>query len=388
MFSKSFGQNQHPIILVHGFMGWGRDEMGSYRYWGGKNDIENELIKNGFEVYTSNVGPVSSNWDRAVELFYQIKGGQVDYGRGHSKSFGLIQKPKGKVYKGIYPQWDEANPIHFIGHSTGGQTIRMLDYLLRTSIADERNIKEKSDLLGNVHNNWIKSITGISAPHNGTTLSDIVTSGIPFLQDFIAVAAVAGNSFYSFDLNQWGFKKNTKETWGKYFKRIQKHPAWGTKNIVSWDLSVQGARDLNTLCTANPDIYYFSFVTSNTVLDSTSGRYIPDKSMSFIIRANSRLMGMKKAYFSDGSETDSTWFENDGIVNKISMYGPTTGSNGQDPITIYREDELLITGQWYVMGEYQSDHKRFVGHNINQNEFDSLITIYKNHAELLWSLPN
>ena len=388
MLSKSFGQNQHPIILVHGFMGWGRDEMGSYRYWGGKNDIENELTKNGFEVYTSNVGPVSSNWDRAVELFYQIKGGQIDYGRGHSKSFGLIQKPKGKVYKGIYPQWDEANPIHFIGHSTGGQTIRMLDYLLRTSIADERNIKEKSDLLGNVHNNWIKSITGISAPHNGTTLSDIVTSGIPFLQDFIAVAAVAGNSFYSFDLDQWGFRRNTKETWGKYFKRIQKHPAWGTKNIISWDLSVQGARDLNTLCTANPDIYYFSFVTSNTVLDSTSGRYIPDKSMSFIIRANSRLMGMKKAYFSDGSETDSTWFENDGIVNKISMYGPTTGSNGQDPITIYREDELLITGQWYVMGEYQSDHKRFVGHNINQNEFDSLITIYKNHAELLWSLPN
>ena len=388
MLSKSFGQNQHPIILVHGFMGWGRDEMGSYRYWGGKNDIENELIKNGFEVYTSNVGPVSSNWDRAVELFYQIKGGQVDYGRGHSKSFGLIQKPKGKVYKGIYPQWDEANPIHFIGHSTGGQTIRMLDYLLRTSIADERNIKEKSDLLGNVHNNWIKSITGISAPHNGTTLSDIVTSGIPFLQNFIAVAAVSGNSFYSFDLNQWGFRRNTKETWGKYFKRIQQHPAWGTKNIISWDLSVQGARDLNTLCTANPDIYYFSFVTSNTVLDSTSGRYIPDKSMSFIIRANSRLMGMKKAYFSDGSETDSTWFENDGIVNKISMYGPTTGSNGQDPITIYRKNELLITGQWYVMGEYQSDHKRFVGHNINQNEFDSLITIYKNHAELLWSLPN
>ena len=74
MVSTNFGQNKHPIILVHGFMGWGRDEMGSYRYWGGKNDIENELKKNGFEVYTSNVGPVSSNWDRAIELFYQIKG--------------------------------------------------------------------------------------------------------------------------------------------------------------------------------------------------------------------------------------------------------------------------------------------------------------------------
>ena len=387
MVSKNFGQNKHPIILVHGFMGWGRDEMGSYRYWGGKNDIENELKKIGFEVYTSSVGPVSSNWDRAIELFYQIKGGQVDYGKKHSKQFGLIQKPIGKVYAGLYPKWDDKNPVHLIGHSTGGQTIRMLDYLLRTSIVDENNVKEQSDLLGNVHNNWIKSITGISSPHNGTTLSDIVTSGIPFLQDFIAVAAVTGNSFYSFDLEQWNFSKNSKESWGKYFKRLQGHPAWGTKNIISWDLSVQGARDLNTLCTANSDIYYFSYVTSNTVLDSTSGRYIPDKSMSYIIRANARLMGMKKAYFSDGSETDSTWFENDGIVNKISMYGPTTGTNGQDPIANYRLDELLITGQWYVMGEYQSDHKRFVGHNINQSEFDSLITIYNNHAELLWGLP-
>ena len=36
-------------------------------------------------------------------------------------------------------------------------------------------------------------------------------------------------------------------------------------------------------------------------------------------------MGMKKAYFEDGTSTDSTWFENDGIVNKKSMYGPTTG---------------------------------------------------------------
>ena len=68
--------------------------------------------------------------------------------------------------------------------------------------------------------------------------------------------------------------------------------------------------------------------------------------MSFIIRANARLMGMKKAFYSDGSETDSTWFENDGIVNKISMYGPTTGLNGADPIGKYRTDELLISGQW------------------------------------------
>ena len=62
----------------------------------------------------------------------------------------------------------------------GGQTIRMLDYLLRTSIKDSSGVVEQSQLLGDIHTGWIKSITSLSTPHNGTTLSDIVTTGIPF----------------------------------------------------------------------------------------------------------------------------------------------------------------------------------------------------------------
>ena len=113
-------------------MGWGPDEMAGYKYWGGKNDITNYLKEQGFEVYTASVGPVSSNWDRAVELFYQIKGGQVDYGQDHAKTFGLIQKPEAKNFPGLYPEWDKNHPIHIIGHSMGGQTGRMLQYLLES----------------------------------------------------------------------------------------------------------------------------------------------------------------------------------------------------------------------------------------------------------------
>ena len=89
-------QNDYPIVLVHGFMGWGPEEMGSYSYWGGKYDLIKELEEKGHTIYISNVGPVSSNWDRAVELYYQIKGGQVDYGKGHSDTYGTIRKPKNK----------------------------------------------------------------------------------------------------------------------------------------------------------------------------------------------------------------------------------------------------------------------------------------------------
>ena len=31
--------NNHPIILVHGFLGWGKEEVGDKNYWGGENDI-------------------------------------------------------------------------------------------------------------------------------------------------------------------------------------------------------------------------------------------------------------------------------------------------------------------------------------------------------------
>lgn len=78
--------NQYPIILVHGLGGFGRDEFGGIiKMWGGIHDIEKRLRKKGYTVYTAAVGPVSSNRDRAIELFYQIKGGTVDYGEAHAK---------------------------------------------------------------------------------------------------------------------------------------------------------------------------------------------------------------------------------------------------------------------------------------------------------------
>ena len=110
----------------------------------------------------------------------------------------------------------------------------------------------------------------MASPHNATTLSDIVTKSAPFLQDFIGLAAVIGNRFYSFDLEQWAFKRNDKESWYRYFTRIKGHPAWGTRNFSSWDLSIEGARQVNTLAVANKNIFYFSFATSNTHLESLS----------------------------------------------------------------------------------------------------------------------
>ncbi len=385
----AFAQNNYPIVLVHGFMGWGEEEMAGYKYWGGKNDIVQRLTDQGYEVFVASVGPVSSNWDRAIELYYQIKGGQVDYGQNHSNEYGIYQTPSNKIFPGLYPEWDKDHPIHIIGHSMGGQTARMLNYLLNNVvyIDQEELYPENSFLLGHAHNGWIRSITTISTPHNGTTLSDIITKGIPFLQDVIGVAAVVGNDFYDFDLQQWGFEKQIDETWPSYFRRMREHSAWGTRNMCAWDVSLDGARELNTLSPSDPNVFYFSFSTSNTRLDSSSGYHVPSSNMSLILRANARLMGRNKAYWDDGLSTDSLWYENDGIVNTISQRGPTTGLNGPDPIAEYRKGELLIPGQWYHMRTYFVDHKILIGHGASDEQVMEMNTLFDDHVMLLLSLP-
>ena len=270
----------------------------------------------------------------------------------------------------------------------GGQTIRMLDYLLNNVIQDSLGTLEKSKLLGKSNKGWIKSITTLSTPHDGTTISDFINAGIPFLQNFIALAGVAGNSFYDFDLEQWGFKRFKEESWINYFKRMKQHSIWDSKNTVAWDSSIEGAKEINSLCVANPDIYYFSITNYKTKIDEDSGYHKPMKGMSNILKVQARLMGRKKAYYSDGTSTDSTWYLNDGVVNTVSMFGPTTGSSGADPITEFRQGDLVIPGQWYVMGNYEFDHSALIGHQMKKDEYFSLKKIYLDQLKILWSLPN
>lgn len=384
---RAFSANNYPIILVHGFIGWGPEELGNYRYWGGKDDLKAYLESQGHVVYEVSVGPVSSNWERAIEAYTQIKGGQVDYGKHHADTWEVTQKPEGKTYEGLYPEWDEDHPVHLVGHSMGGQTIRMLSYLLNeTFYAEGDSVLEESTLLGESHEGWIKSITTLATPHNGTTLSDLITKSVPFIQNFIGLAAVVGTSFYDFDLQHWGFNRQDEESWMDYFRRMREHPAWGTKNICAWDLSIDGARELNSSLQANPDIFYFSFITTATHLDTSTGFHIPDRETSLILKAKAIQMGKKIVYWDDGTETGPIWFENDGVVNTCSQYGPTTGVNGPDPIAEYHENEPLIPGQWYTFGPLTIDHWKIIGHGVSEEKRQELYQIYSGHFARLKKL--
>ena len=59
-----------PVVLVSGFLG----PRGAKAYWGTAHDISEARV---LQVDPS---PVGSLHDRACEIFYQLKGGVVDYG--------------------------------------------------------------------------------------------------------------------------------------------------------------------------------------------------------------------------------------------------------------------------------------------------------------------
>ena len=90
----SISLNEKPVILIPGVFGWGRGEMMNVYYFGMlSGDIQEELKSKNYTVFTTSPGPASSHWDRACEMYAMLKGGIVDYGKGHAhehrhKQFG------------------------------------------------------------------------------------------------------------------------------------------------------------------------------------------------------------------------------------------------------------------------------------------------------------
>jgi hypothetical protein len=119
------------------------------------------------QVLSVTPGSLSSVHDRAVEIFYQLIGGRVDYGLQHSQ----LHKHNryGEHYDGILEEWDADHPIDLVCYSFGAPTARYLQYLL-ISQAFDNEAGEKIPTNGN----WIRSITTLMGTNNGSPLVHVL----------------------------------------------------------------------------------------------------------------------------------------------------------------------------------------------------------------------
>ena len=121
-----------PVVFVHGLMGWGqRDKINRIMpYWGmTTGSLTDYLSSQGYETYAASVGPISSAWDRACELYAQLVGARTDYGVKHSQDFGHDRY--GIDYEQpLFDGWGTERAVNLVGHSFGGATTRLfLDIL-------------------------------------------------------------------------------------------------------------------------------------------------------------------------------------------------------------------------------------------------------------------
>ena len=364
--------NNYPIVMMHGLLGWGNDEMYGINYWGGKNSLRKLLTKKGYTVYTPTIGSISSNWDRACELYAYIKGGTVDYGEAHSDNAGHARF--GRTYPGVYKEWGDVdangntNKVHLIGHSMGGETIRVLAQLLENGYEDEINYDQENIsplFTGDKH--WIHSIMTIATPHDGSQEAEKQTSLEPYYHNLFALVAANGGTITSdnpcldLKMDQWGLKKQDGESYESYYRKVFFSNIWKeTKDLSLWDLSLEGAKELNSWVKAQDDIYYFSIACVDTHKSLLSGYQIPNINMKPLLIKSAVYLGSYTNYLTGKVKVDSNWWRNDGMVSVRSAIGPHEGSN--DEIVNYNPNTTPQIGAWNYMGElYNVDHIEVVG---------------------------
>lgn len=351
---QAFYKNGDPIILVHGFNGFTDDIKPSVHshYWGGdKVNISEFLNENGYETYEASVSAFGSNYDRAVELYYYIKGGTVDYGAAHAEKYG--HERYGKTYEGIYKDWQPGQKVHFVGHSMGGQTIRQLEELLRNGSEEEiayhhEHGGEISPLFTGNNDDMITSITTLATPHNGTHAADELGNE-PIVRQFVydfAKTLANTDSRVNFGLDQWGIKRSEGESLIDYWQRIHEdNPLWTTEDNGFYDLTREGAAKLNQSTSLNPNIVYTTY-TGEATHPTLLGKQKADLSLSFSNVLTTNIIG---------KADEPEWRENDGLVSVISAQHPFN----QDWV---EATDDIQKGIWQVNETLHDwDHLDFIG---------------------------
>lgn len=387
-------RNEHPYVFVAGMAGWGEKSKISYvvPYWGCFSfNITSFLKENGICAASASISPLGSAWDRACELYAELTGTRVDYGKAHSEKFN--HERYGATYeKPLIPCWGKKDStgkirkINLVAHSFGGPSVRLLAHLLAEGSAEEREATTDgslSPLFKGGQSDLIFSITTICSPHNGTTMQKTMAVPIASLIKgcyFVLNDVVANSAFddwYLVRLEHFGIgsfhhKKgdasfmNTKE-----MKRFAE-----SEDNVFFDVSVEGSAKLNSNLHTFQNIYYFSFAVQGTEEKIINGktRHVPTDAMLPALKGFSKRLG-RFMYKSDiGIDVDESWLANDGVVNTVSQKSPLI-----EPAKDF-DKYNIPKGIWNVMPTVTGNHGTVIGLGADD---DFVKSFYLDHFSII-----
>lgn len=376
--NKEAFKTDYPYIFVHGMGGWGPDNR-FYKispYWGGglMPNAETDLIKilneQGVEAYAPSVGPLSSAWDRACELYAQLTGTVVDYGEAHSKAHN--HERYGFSYEGratMGEPWDLKEKINLVGHSFGGATVRLLVSLLAYGDKDELAATgdETSELFKGGHD-CVHSCITLSAPHNGSQVANMLFDPKITMVAISSVLNIIGSTFgneflvFSLQLGHFGITPtqnkaraslNLKKIWDFY----------KADDNCGYDMTLRGASQLNEKIKLAENTYYYSYTTVNSTEGKLLGYQLPQKGLNPIFYISSIMISATKGFNVDGIKMEGDWVVNDGIVPLASaLYPDVDEKTALNFETEVENGKKIETGRWYYFNPMVgTDHFDFCG---------------------------
>lgn len=330
----------------------------------------------------AHLSPYASSHDRAVELFYILKGGRVDYGEEHSHRFGHLRF--GHSFKAQLPDWNEENPIILIAHSHGGNTARMLQHLLATQFFDGYETSAA----------WVKAVICVASPLNGIPV--LHGLGMPLREECVGgccengvdrgqevgrfpsllrIGQTAGyllhwglgdfhwaRQLYDWGLDHWSLTRRSSDVSTLWQLVGGTHHILNTDDTAGYDLTVHGACRLNRLFSLHSCTYYFSLPCSLT--DINKSPPLPRPTSAFFLV----LLGALTATITPRrppasflkSWDPSEWLQNDGVVPLRSQCYPCDGAAKdfvvQTHADIWHEQANLQRGAWHVLPVSEVDH--------------------------------
>ncbi len=402
-------KTKYPVIFIHGLLGWGSyDDLNPYiPYWGMTAcDVIEHLRSCGGDVYAASVGPVSSAWDRACELYAQLKGTKTDYGAAHAKLHGhdrFGRDYSGGQYSKLIPgPWDAQHPVNLVGHSFGGATSRTLLDLLADGSAEEQAYMQAhpeegaiSPLFVGGKGDWIYSLTALAAPSNGTTFIEANQGFTDFVEDFTrelgrVVGMTPFKGIYDLQLEHFGIQPVPGASLTETLRRVATSGFDEHHDSAYQDLTIDRSMFINKDIEMQPNVYYFSYYGNRTEYVNGTDELVPNARLQKLAYPFSYNMCKYINYtagsfvrgYGDQSYTvtmpktycDKSWQPNDGLVNVVSGRWPYhfTDSLGTIAEDAHRTVDSPYThatqaGVWYVFPERPYDHLTFMGSIFNED---------------------